>query len=443
MSLKGQASPLWRGNRAAAMVRRIPRGSIASAGSCGRESREQQSNSTSPNNTIIEISIMPELNLDETLRVRDVFSEFVNDEYITTMFTLRVVLSQLGMYPSDEELSFLLGVFENKISVNNLCHYLRFYKRKFQIFAQQRRVENPEGNAQDESEDTLRAFVSLGGAEDGTGSVQLEDLRKVCRDFGLTIDIDAMLVDVVDIEYQKTLNYAEFCDMWQSRRRRRDQGSVASVQDSQIDILSALRALGMDCSSALLLSNKSPECSATVAKDEMGVEGYKFPLNADPGSSFQQQQSNNITVLRSEAQNLQALKRFLLPEVAGGSMAQDTTALVKRKAVRHHSTLPALHVAALAENDRKRGYYPPREEGTNAATGGGGGKDDGGLPTITGGTGGGYRAPSPMILSLRNSAAYKKRLQAFVQRSKMRSRGRVSSVQTRLTSIPPEDDGRS
>ncbi|RNC30361.1 hypothetical protein TcCL_Unassigned07124, partial [Trypanosoma cruzi] len=163
------------------MVRRIPRGSIASAGSCGRESREQQSNSTSPNNTIIEISIMPELNLDETLRVRDVFSEFVNDEYITTMFTLRVVLSQLGMYPSDEELSFLLGVFENKISVNNLCHYLRFYKRKFQIFAQQRRVENPEGNAQDESEDTLRAFVSLGGAEDGTGSVQLEDLRKVCR----------------------------------------------------------------------------------------------------------------------------------------------------------------------------------------------------------------------------------------------------------------------
>ncbi|EKF37664.1 hypothetical protein MOQ_002138 [Trypanosoma cruzi marinkellei] len=442
MSFKSSASPNWKSNRVAALVKRIPRGSVTSAGSFGRESREQQSVSTTHNNFATEISVMPELNLDETLRVRDIFSEFVNDEYITTMFTLRVVLSQLGMYPCDEELSFLLGVFENKISINNLCHYLRFYKRKFQISARQRRGENPEGSAQEECEDTLRAFVSLGGAEDGTGSVQLEDLRKVCRDFGLTIDIDAMLVDVVDIEYQKTLNYTEFCDMWRSRRHRPEHGSTTSVQESQIDILSALRALGMDGSSALLLSSKSPECSAIVAKDEVGVDGYKFPLNADPGSSFQQQQSNNMAVLRSEAQHLQALKRFLVPEVAGVSILHNTLPLARRKAPRHQSTLPALHVAAVAENDQRRSYFYSREDGTNAATGFGG-KDDGGLPALTGGTAGGYRAPSPMILSLRNSTAYKKRLQAFVQKSRMRAKGRVSSVRTRFTSISPEDDGRS
>ncbi|RNF11726.1 uncharacterized protein Tco025E_06577 [Trypanosoma conorhini] len=445
MSSKWPASPVLKASRGA-FVTRGTRGSNAAAGSVGREARDnmmlsmRQDNPTDP-------AVMPELSLEETMRVREVFSELVRDEYITAVFALRVVLSHFGMYPSDEELSLLLGVYENKISVTNLCHYLRFYKREFELSAQLRRGENPEGSTQDEIEDTLRAFVSLGGAEDGSGSVKVEDLRHVCHEFGLTIDIDSMLFGIVDLENQTSLNYAEFCDMWRPRRRQQEMGSMASVLESQLDVRSALRALGMDSSSVLRPSSMSHEGSSVTLRDDAGVEGYKFPQGAEPGSPGRQGQGSTHTVSRSEALHLQALKRFLVPETAVGTTAPDALPSVKRKGARRQSTQLALHIAALAEPDRRRSYAPNREEAANAgggASGGagiGGDNDDGGLPALTGATGGGYRAPSPMILSLRNSAAYKRRLQAFVQKSMKKKRARDSGAWSRFPSISPEEDG--
>ena len=49
-------------------------------------------------------------------------------------------------------------------------------------------------NSQAESDyDTLLAFVTMGGQEDMTGHVDANKLRKVVQDFGLTIDLDALL----------------------------------------------------------------------------------------------------------------------------------------------------------------------------------------------------------------------------------------------------------
>ncbi|KEG10218.1 hypothetical protein DQ04_04031000, partial [Trypanosoma grayi] len=277
---------------------------------------------------------MPELNLDETIRIRGVFSELGHEESITNKFDLRVLLAELGIYPSDDELTLLLEAFECKITFTNLCHYLRFYKREFQISAQQRRGNNPAGPAQDDSEDTLRAFISLGGGEDGTGTVNVEDLREVCRNFGLTIDIDAMLNNVVDTESQSTLNYTEFCDMWQSRRRRSEFGSLASVQESAFDTRGSLRALALGYSGQLKgIAGRSDASSTLQARPtvkEEDIDMYHFPQS-------QRDQSQTGCLPHSEEEHLQALQRFLFPEVSASVVSPTCGAAARRKGGRRPS----------------------------------------------------------------------------------------------------------
>lgn len=151
------------------------------------------SSSAAPNN------LSAELTFDEMLRARQVFIRHT-EEYVTTPFELRTILSELGQYPQDAELSFCVEAFGNKLSFNNFTTYLSFLKRRFM------KPEPQDG-------DTLRAFVALGGGADRRGDINAENLRSACRQFDLTIDIDAMIREVDDDNSGK-LEFGEFKSMW-------------------------------------------------------------------------------------------------------------------------------------------------------------------------------------------------------------------------------------
>lgn len=65
--------------------------------------------------------------------------------------------------------------------------------------------------ASDES-DTIDAFVALGGGADRSGEISTEKLRKIIKDFGLTIDIDSLIREA-DTDKSGFIDYDEFRTM--------------------------------------------------------------------------------------------------------------------------------------------------------------------------------------------------------------------------------------
>ncbi|KPI86139.1 hypothetical protein ABL78_4794 [Leptomonas seymouri] len=206
---------------------------------------------------------LPELDLSEMARVKTCFASVLGEgrENIVSGLELRVVLGDLGLYPSEEELKLVLRAYRDRVNLVGLARYLQLYKKEFwlnQVAArstaqqQPRRSINapmtgtqsskkqlagahtsttgaaavagsfphtytafsgssaPPGGADD---DTLRAFVALGGEEDGSGEISAATLRDAVRGFGLTIDIDAMIRNV-DVHHSGMLDYVDFCALW-------------------------------------------------------------------------------------------------------------------------------------------------------------------------------------------------------------------------------------
>ena len=60
--------------------------------------------------------------------------------------------------------------------------------------------------------DTILAYVALGGDWDKGGCIKAEKLRSVCREFGLTIDIDG-LIKQFDVDGSGKIEYDEFKSM--------------------------------------------------------------------------------------------------------------------------------------------------------------------------------------------------------------------------------------
>lgn len=175
---------------------------------------------------------LPELNLGEMTRVMSCFAAVLGEgrESITTSLELRVVLGDLGVYPAEEELEMVLKAFHYRISYATLCRYLQLYKKEYQLdvalsagqgvtrsrsvqYAADTNYSAFSAAANRGDEDTLKAFVALGGGDDGSGSVAAATLRDAIRGFGLTIDIDAM-IDSVDINHSGVLDYGDFCALW-------------------------------------------------------------------------------------------------------------------------------------------------------------------------------------------------------------------------------------
>lgn len=141
-----------------------------------------------------------ELTFAENTKARSLFMAQTN-EYLTSNFQLRTVLSEMGLYPSDQELTEVLSVLNNKVDFPSFVKYLTFLKVKYL---------RPEPK----DTDTVRAFAALGGSIDRQGNISVDLLRESCKKFALTIDIDAMIKQV-DEDSSGVVDFDEFKAMWE------------------------------------------------------------------------------------------------------------------------------------------------------------------------------------------------------------------------------------
>ncbi|CAG9567127.1 conserved hypothetical protein [Leishmania major strain Friedlin] len=196
---------------------------------------------------------LPELDLGEMSRVKSCFSAVLGEgrENIVNALELRVVLGELGLYPSETELNLILRAYRDRVNLITLTQYLRLYKKEFwvnhaaAVAAAAPAAAGGAGAAHSASlsaaphsykvfsgshsmvaaragtfgvsggkdEDTLKAFVALGGEEDGSGEILASTLRDAICGFGLTIDIDSM-IRTVDVHNSGVLDYVDFCALW-------------------------------------------------------------------------------------------------------------------------------------------------------------------------------------------------------------------------------------
>ena len=145
-----------------------------------------------------------ELSFSESTKARALFMSQTN-EYLTSKFQLRTVLSEMGLYPSDQELGEVFSVLNNKLDFASFTKYLTFLKVKYM---------RPEPK----DLDTVRAFAALGGSIDRQGNISVDILRENCKKFSLTIDIDAM-INEVDEDASGLVDFQEFKSMWEIKER--------------------------------------------------------------------------------------------------------------------------------------------------------------------------------------------------------------------------------
>jgi Ca2+-binding EF-hand superfamily protein len=215
------------------------------------------------------------LTFDEMTRARYYFHKHA-DEYITTEFQMRTMLSEIGQFPPSKEISYVLDSFDGKVSFNNLCNYLCYLK-------------NRSAKPEPKDVDTLRAFVALGGGNDRTGDISTEDLRSTCKAFQLTIDIDRMIHEV-DEDGSGAIDYDEFAAMWAA-----DPDEISSTD---------ARTPGV------------PPAGPTA----------KFLLSSHGGLKPSEESS------LEEEENLQLVKQFLFP-LTRRPTAQNLAALSRKKSV--------------------------------------------------------------------------------------------------------------
>ena len=76
----------------------------------------------------------------------------------------------------------------------------------------------------------MSAFVAMGGNSDRTGAIQTEKLTAACQEFGLTIDIDALIREVDD-DGNGTVDFDEFTMMMSTSKFEEDDDYHAHDMD--------------------------------------------------------------------------------------------------------------------------------------------------------------------------------------------------------------------
>merc|ERR1712072_1554201 len=105
----------------------------------------------------------------------------------------------MGQNPTDDELFDMIAEVDEDTSGE--IDFGEFMKV---IMGQKEKMAN-----QDDESDTLDAFIALGGQADKSGEIMTEKLRKIIKDFGLTIDIDKLIRET-DTDGSGFIDYEEF-----------------------------------------------------------------------------------------------------------------------------------------------------------------------------------------------------------------------------------------
>eukprot|EP00916_Digyalum_oweni_P015879 GHVL01026054.1.p1 GENE.GHVL01026054.1~~GHVL01026054.1.p1 ORF type:complete len:149 (+),score=26.49 GHVL01026054.1:10-456(+) len=141
--------------------------------------------------------------LDQVLiqKCREAFSTFDTDKSGTIdIFEMKNLLSAIGQDPSEEEIfRFMQDIDEDRTGQIDFAEFLRVFEKEV---SSTREFNN--------EQDTLDAWVALGGKSDKTGDLNTEYLvQLVEQDFGLTIDIQKILREL-DVDGNGKIDYNEF-----------------------------------------------------------------------------------------------------------------------------------------------------------------------------------------------------------------------------------------
>ena len=146
---------------------------------------------------------MNKLSNEEIEQCRDAFAKFDKDgSGSISDWELKAMLQSMGQDPSDEEVFDMIA--EVDADGSGEIDFSEF----LQVIIQQKEKTA----SQDDESDTIDAFISLGGNADKTGEVSTEKLRSICKDFGLTIDIDRLIRET-DTDHSGFIDYNEFSVM--------------------------------------------------------------------------------------------------------------------------------------------------------------------------------------------------------------------------------------
>eukprot|EP00386_Alphamonas_edax_P000848 GDKI01002607.1.p1 GENE.GDKI01002607.1~~GDKI01002607.1.p1 ORF type:complete len:149 (-),score=43.87 GDKI01002607.1:41-487(-) len=141
--------------------------------------------------------------LDEAFieKCRQAFSTFDADGSGTIdRFEMKQLLEAIGESPTEEELfRFMNDIDEDGTGQIEFAEFLRAFEKQ--------RTQAAE--VQDE-QDTLDAWVALGGGVDKQGQIDTAKLVKIVKDdFGMTIDIQRLVIEL-DVNKDGKVDFQEF-----------------------------------------------------------------------------------------------------------------------------------------------------------------------------------------------------------------------------------------
>lgn len=141
---------------------------------------------------------------------------------------LKELLGAVGETVTDQHIAHISGILEDqglrKIDLNTAMR----------IWSEFRELKLNE--EEDDDDGVLHAFVAMGGNLDKTGCVKKQTLVDIIKvQFGLTIDIEAMLEDA-DLNIDDDLKYTEFLALFGSGGSQRTSriNSIFSIASSYV-----------------------------------------------------------------------------------------------------------------------------------------------------------------------------------------------------------------
>ena len=118
---------------------------------------------------------------------------------------LRMVLKMMGQKNTEEEIFRLIAEADHANTGEVTFDLFRI--------AIQEQKRNKSANTED---DTLDAFVAMGGMDDGDGSIDAKKLIKIIKEeFEMTIDIEQLIKDI-DEDGSGAIEYDEFRNLLES-----------------------------------------------------------------------------------------------------------------------------------------------------------------------------------------------------------------------------------
>ena len=146
------------------------------------------------------------LTKEEEAKCWEAFSAFDKDSsgYIDAN-ELRIVLEMMGQKTTEEEIFRMIA--EADAENTGKITYTQFKR----VIAEQKKNQSLSNE-----EDTLDAFVSMGGQPDGEGFIDAQKLIRIIKDeFEMTIDIEKLIADI-DEDGSGEIEYDEFRNLLSS-----------------------------------------------------------------------------------------------------------------------------------------------------------------------------------------------------------------------------------